>query len=270
MKIRKTKSGPGMEGIIVPFAALILAGFGWLLMGMTGFFTVMLAIFGAYSVLSLIFFLKTFNISYLAAAIFQVLIAIYMATLPKGILPFSDKRVSMFFYLCGLAVALWMLYMAVNKKSRWKGREVFELSAANAGPSTHGFTERPLPAGNVECTRLELLGLADYLKRNLVALAYWDNSTIYFVPVRMGQEYSMVLGMSPHYFQKTWISFDKEGNVTVKISRKDYYQYVDELEFDQLCQNMGDLFIEFFEDYKKGDELRILNKLDSVGMNFFS
>jgi hypothetical protein len=45
---------------------------------------------------------------------------------------------------------------------------------------------------------------------------------------------------------------------------------VEELEFDQLCQNMGDLFIEFFEDYKKGNELRILNKLDSVGMNFFS
>jgi hypothetical protein len=122
----------------------------------------------------------------------------------------------------------------------------------------------------VECTRIELLGLADYLKRNLVALAYWDNATVYFVPVRMGQEYSMVLGMSPHYYQKTWISFDKEGNVTVKISKKDYYQYVEELEFDQLCQDMGDLFIEFFEDYKKGDELRILSKLDSVGMNFFS
>jgi len=270
MKIRKTKSGPGMEGIIVPFAALILAGFGWILFGKTGFFAVMLGVFGGYSVVSLFFFIRTLNISYLAAAIFQVLIAFYMATLPVGVLPYSDKRVSTFFYLCGFAVALWMLYLAINKKSRWKGREVFELAAINIRPSTHGYTERPRPVGKVVCTHSELHGLADYLKRNLVALAYWDNSTVYFVPVRMGQEYSMVLGLSPHYFQKSWISFDKEGNVTVKISRKDYYQYMEELEFDQLCQNMGDLFIEFFEDYQKGDELRIINKLDSVGMNFFS
>jgi hypothetical protein len=270
MKIRKTKAGPGMEGIIVPVSALILAGFGWLLLGKAGFYFVMLLVFGSYSIVSLIFFIRTLNISYLAAAIFQVLIAMYMATLPFGIIGFGDKRVSMFFYLSGLSVAVWLLYLAINKKARWKGREVFELAASNVGPSNYGYTERPMPAGKVECTRTELLGLADYLKRNLVALAYWDNSTVYFVPVRMGQEYGVVLGMSPHYFQKTWVSFDKEGNITVKISKKDYYHYLEELDFDQLCKNMGELFIEFFEDYKKGDELRILNKLDSVGMNFFS
>ena len=106
--------------------------------------------------------------------------------------------------------------------------------------------------GKVEYGRSELLGLSDYLKRNLVALDYWDNSTVYFVPVRMGQEYGMLLGTSGHYYQKSWISIDHDGNVLAKISKTDYYHYVDELEFDGLCEGLGNLFIEFLEDYKKG------------------
>ena len=254
----------------MPVSALLLAAFSWLIFGAIGIIVTMMLIFLVYASMSLYFYFRTRNISYFAAFLFQFLMAVYLATLPISVVPFQDVRIAWFFYFCGLSVMAWLIYMAINKKARWKGREVFELAAEGVERSTHGYTERPRPVGKVECTRSELLGLADFLKRNLVALSYFDDSSAYFVPVRMGQEYGFLLGISGHYFQRSWISFDGEGYVTVKISKEDYYLYAEELEFDQLCESMGKLFIEFLEDYKRGEEARILNRLDGVGMNYFA
>jgi hypothetical protein len=269
-KPRKTKSGPGMEGLIIPAGALLLGAFSWLMFGKFGFFVALMMVFFGLSVMSLYFFFRTRNVSYIAAFLFQSLIGMYLATLPESILPFRDVRGALFFYFFGLTMMVWLIYQAASKKARWKGREVFELAAEGVEYSRYGYTERPMPVGKIEGTKSELLGFADFLKRNLVSLSYWDDSSIYFVPVRMGQEYRYLFGFMGHYFQNSWISFDREGNVTVKISKKDYYHYLNELEFDHLCQSMGDLFIEFFEDYKRGDEKRIMNRLDSVGMNYWS
>lgn len=266
----KTKAGPAMQGIFIPIGALLLSAFFFILYGPIGMAVALLFVFLLFAMMSLYFYYRTRNVSYLAAFLFQFLIAAYLAILPYSIVPYSDIRVAWFFYFCGLSMLAWLVYLAITKKAKWKGREIFELAAEGVSRSGHGYTERPRPVGQVECNRSELLGFADFLKRHLVALSYADDFSVFFVPVRMGQEYGFLLGMTGHYYQKSWISFDREGSVTVKISKDDYYLYAEELEFDQLCETMGKLFVEFFEDYKRGEEARILSRLDGVGMNYFS
>jgi hypothetical protein len=51
------------------------------------------------------------------------------------------------------------------------------------------------------------------------------------------------------------------------ISRNDYMRYQDTYSFDQLCYNLGRLFIDFFELHRKGEGIRIINRLNSLKMN---
>jgi hypothetical protein len=55
-----------------------------------------------------------------------------------------------------------------------------------------------------------------------------------------------------------------DGNVTVKVSDKDYRDYKERLSFDKLCTSVADIFIRFFEYYRKGLESRIMIELESV------
>jgi hypothetical protein len=69
---------------------------------------------------------------------------------------------------------------------------------------------------------------------------------------------------------RTWIAFDSEGNITVNISKADYMDFRDELSFDQLCENLGKLFAEFMEYYRKGEAGRIIYRLDELKLGVTS
>ena len=58
--------------------------------------------------------------------------------------------------------------------------------------------------------------------------------------------------------------------MTVIISRKDYLGYKEELSFDQLCENLGKLFIKFMEYYRKGEADRIIYELNEIGLGLTS
>jgi len=42
---------------------------------------------------------------------------------------------------------------------------------------------------------------------------------------------------------------------------------VDEFSFDQLCDSLGNLFIEFFEYYRRGEAYRIFDKMNALRLN---
>ena len=44
-----------------------------------------------------------------------------------------------------------------------------------------------------------------------------------------------------------WTLSDFDGNVSASISKKDYLAFTEELAFDQLCDSLGKLFIEFMD-----------------------
>ena len=231
---------------------------------------VMVLSFGLYSVFSILAYLRTRNIAYFAAFLFQSFMAIYFLTVPLGMMPIGTKAQAGFFYFCGLIVGVWLVYLMVTRKGKWKGKYIFELAARQVDESVNRFTERPRPTGKIEYTKSELFGFAEFVRRNLIAIPYVENNKIVFVPVTMGDEYLFLLGLAGNYNYHSWISFDFEGNVSASISKKDYMAFTEELAFDQLCDSLGNLFIEFMEYYKKNETERILHRIYSIKSGFFS
>ena len=78
---------------------------------------------------------------------------------------------------------------------------------------------------------------------------------------------SMQLGVNRNYFDGSWVSVSMEGAVSVSISQKDYLKYKDTYSFDQLCAQLGAVFVNFLELYKRGEGSRIIESLNSLNLN---
>jgi hypothetical protein len=53
----------------------------------------------------------------------------------------------------------------------------------------------------------------------------------------------------------------------VHISQKDYLNYREPLAFDKLCESLGRLFIEFAEQHRNGEGVRIIDRMNALQMN---
>jgi hypothetical protein len=223
--------------------------------------------FVLYAIFSLWIFFRTRNQSYLAASAWQFMFGLFLATNTRfKLIPGIDSAISGLIAFFLIASTIWLFYLLFTRRAKWKGREVFELASLSIEPQPDGFTERPHPAGKAEYTRSELNGFAEFLSKNLIAMPYIEENRIVFVPVKMEYEFSYIF--NPEKFKQTrsWIAFDYQGNVTVNVSKRDYIGYKEELSFDQLCDNLGKLFIEFMKYYRKGEAERILYKLNELGL----
>ena len=266
---RKFKPPYTIKGFIPLVIGLVAFVFAAAYFGIAAGLVVMVLLFGLYAMYSIWAFIFTHNIAYLAAFFFQSFMATYFLTVPHGLLPIGTKSQAWFFYFCGLIVGVWLVFMMITGKGRWKGRNVFELAAIQVNDTVNGYTDRPRPAGKVGYTKSELFGFAEFVKKNLIAIPYIENNNVVFVPVCMGDEPPFILGLAGDHRYYTWISFDFEGNVSASISKKDYLAFTEELSFDQLCDSMGKLFIEFMEYYKRNETERIRHKLNSVKSGIF-
>ena len=105
---------------------------------------------------------------------------------------------------------------------------------------------------------------AAFLHKNLIAIPYIENGSIV---ISINAKFARQIGLLTDYLDTTWVRFDNDGNVTANISRSDYLKYNDELSFDQLCNSLGKLFIEFHDLFLADDGLRILDRIDSLRLN---
>jgi len=268
---RKLKQDNSITGLIPALICLLIGAVIWVLIGPEEALISVAAFYILYAGFSFWIYLRTRNMSFLAASLWQLCCGIFLVTrpeLPLFIVP--DKKISGMVVVLLLAATVWLLYFLFTKRAKWKGREVFELASMAIEPLPDGFTERPRPAGSISYTRDELMGFAAFLSCNLVAMPYYEGNSVVLVPVKMGDEFSYLLNREKFRQNRSWIAFDFHGNVTVNISRKDYLDYKAELSFDQLCVNFGKLFIQFMEYYRKGEAERILNKLNELGLGLTS
>ncbi len=265
---RKLKYEFGIGGLLPALVMLIVFAFVTIFMGIGAGLVVLFIAFASFACLSSVTYLRTRNISYLAAAVFQTCWALYLLTVPQGLLPLGGK-ISSFFYFCGILSAVWLIYLVSKRKGKWKGSEMFELAAQPVEDSVNGFTDRPRPAGTAEYTKTQLMDFTEFVRRNLIAVPFIEENRVVFTLIRMGSEYTYLLNPNYSYFDKTWVAFDFSGKVAVNIPKKDYLQYKDELSFDQLCESLGKVFIEFLEYSKKGEHERILYKLNSLKLSTF-
>ncbi|MCU0461013.1 MAG: hypothetical protein MUF36_03190 [Bacteroidales bacterium] len=268
---RKLKQDNSITGLVPALICLSIGAVIWVLIGPEEALLSVAAFYFLYAGFSFWIFLRTRNMSFLAASMWQLLFGVFLVTRPDHpLIIVPDEKVSGMVVVLLLASTVWLLYFLFTKRAKWKGREVFELASMAIEPLPDGFTERPRPAGSISYTRDELMGFSAFLNRNLVAMPYYEDNSVVFVPVKMGDEFSFLLNREKFRHNRSWIAFDFHGNVTVNISRKDYLDYKEELSFDQLCGNFGNLFIQFMEYYRKGEAERILYKLNELGLGLTS
>ena len=111
---------------------------------------------------------------------------------------------------------------------------------------------------------------ARFAARHLIALPFFTSKNITLVPIKMGDEYGRLLGLSGDYRYATWVNFDMDGEVSVHIAQQDYLDFRENLSFDQLCTSLGELFIKFLELYSKGEGVRIIDRMDDLRLAVFS
>jgi hypothetical protein len=267
---RKLKQDFRIVGLIPAIIIVLSFIFTWILFGIrTGYFLLSIG-FLLYAVFSIFIYSRTRNISYVAASLFQGFYGLYLLFNPKGLLRAPDAGMANFFLVCSMISTIWLVYLLSQRKTKWKGREVFEMAAKSIEPDPDGFTSRPRPIGKTEYSMDELMGFAEFLRKNLIAMPHREDNIIIFIIIKMGEELGYMF--NPERFRQngTWISFDFDGNVSVSMSKKDYLDFKEELSFDQLCDNMGKLFISFMEYYKKGEPQRILDKLNELKLGLMS
>jgi len=228
--------------------------------------------FWAVGVMQLIIFTKTGNRTYLISLLYLAFIGTFTFSLDIEALHQGRglSKSSALLGVISLALFVWIFYLMVTDQVKWKGRYVFELAARHINEVSNGFTERPKPMGKLDYTHDEILDFSKFLARTLVCLSYFDAGKLYLVPVPQGKSMGMALGPAYKLLSNSWVSFDEHGNVTVHIAKKDYLNYRDTLSFDQLCDSMGRLFIDFLELYKRGEGIMIINRLDSAKSGLFN
>jgi hypothetical protein len=104
----------------------------------------------------------------------------------------------------------------------------------------------------------------------LIAVSYVGKDKVVFVPVMAGREFFFILGLKSDYTDETWVALDFDGNVSVNISHRDYLEYKESWAFDKLCESLGNLFVEFLEIYQRGEGVRIIDRMNAVGVSVFS
>jgi hypothetical protein len=163
-----------------------------------------------------------------------------------------------------------MIYMVATRRAKWRGREIMELAAYDVETGEDSYTDRPAPVAKIDYTKDEIINFAEYLKRKLVALPYYESERVVFIPIKMGNEFRHLFGSNIKYWDNTWVAFDYSGEVSAYISKRDYLDYKENLSCSQLTKRLGEVFIEFHGYFKKGEEIRIIDKVNEVKVGIMS
>jgi len=235
-----------------------------------GAFSFLGAVFFVYAAYTLLAFVRTRNTGFIVVALFQVLAGLVMALRLPSAMGGRPLGLPMFLVACMILFLVWTVILAATKRIKWGGCEVLELAAASVEQAQNGYTGRPLPVGKTDFTQQDILGFAAFARRHLIAATYVGRDRVAFVPVREGKEPAFILGLKSDYTSETWVCFDFAGNVSANVSQRDYLDYQEALCFDKLCQSLGDLFVEFVGMFQRGEGVRIIARLDAVGLSLFA
>jgi len=210
-------------------------------------------------------YFRTKNSGFLWMALAFLLIAVFAGQIAwMGLDQPKTEYIS--FVIAVFLACLIIIYIVFTKKIKWRTREILELAAMPVEDTKNGFSERPLPLGKIDGTNFEIKAFADFLKKNLIVVPYFEEGKVIF---SLTSSYSKQIGLKRGYTDESWVSFDNQGNVSVLITKNDYLKYKDAFSFDQLCTSLGKLFIEFFELYKNGDGIRVIDKFNELKLNPF-
>ena len=216
-----------------------------------------------YSVIISIIYLRSLNTGFLVLTITIFFDSVFCATVaaqPFG-LPEDVTRVFAFIIIILTVILLIFLF---NRKLKWRYREILELAALPVKETSSGYTNRPIPAGGLEYTKAELYAFSRFLHSQLIAIPYFESEGVVFC---ISAPLSKQLGLNRDLSESTIVTFGLNGTVSARISEFDYQKYVDHFAFDQLSNQLGSVFIQFFEWFEKGEGNKIIEKLNSLRLS---
>lgn len=215
---------------------------------------------------SLIVLIRTGNWHFLSLVLGQ-----FFATILLLMISLLDVEPNKVFFipiamLMAVSFTLMLIFM-IQRKLKWRSREILELAARPVQEKTNGLTQRPMPAGRHNYSMEELKKFSAFIGRNLIAIPVHEvNRVVLVINIPTGR----LLSFGSRYNDCSWVAFDLDGNVSVNISQADYFKYRDLYSFDKLCQSLGDLFIEFIKDYSQGKDFLIIERLNGLNLNIIT
>ena len=266
---RKTKDPNVLK--LIWFPVLIIGSF-FITASLTGFGPALYLIGGMFflaSVMPFITFWKTRNSGYLAVTMWAIFMFLICVSAPPAI---EDKSQAglLPLYLVGMYISMLIVaYLTFNRKLRWRGQEIFELAAFKVEDIGDSFSARPRPVGKVPISKTEMIRFVDFMTRNLIAFAFREENRVIFVLGLPGKDTRYLLGLKKDYLNDTWVAIDYDGNVTVNITEADYLLFKQDLDFDQLCQSLGNVITEFLELSKQGQNSQIIDIMNALRLHPF-
>ena len=170
-------------------------------------------------ILALIVFVRTHNTYFIVSILAHLFATAFLLLISLGFIE-NNKPV-----LIGLAALMLifqtlMIIFSLQKKMKWRSREVLEIAALPVQEIKNGFTHRPLQAGIAEYSPRELQNFSSFIRQNLIAIPIRESKRIVFI---INIPWSRLLLNNKLYEDRSWIAFDHEGNVSVNISQDDYF-----------------------------------------------
>jgi hypothetical protein len=270
--IRKLKPDRNVAGPLIPVSMILVFGIAsWVFDLPTGLLVTSILVL-AYSLFYLLAFARTRNYAQLILFADVVFAGYILLTLRRYFNEdILDNLEFALAYFSGLVFFGFVLgYLLLTRKLKWRGREVFELAGGPVEEIGDGYTSRPRPVGKVEYSPEQVRRFARFCAQNLIALPYATSQNTTLVPIKMGEEFGRLLGLSGDYRDATWVNFAADGEVSVHIAQKDYLDYRYPLAFDALCTSLGQLFVDFFELFNKGEGVRVIDRMDDLRLPVFS
>jgi len=267
--IRKLKPDRNFYGILIPFAVLAIGALFGFLIDLAAAAYFITAFFWAYALYSFLTFVRTRNAGFIVVTLYQLTVGVMALLVPERIGGPKDPEIIFLMFLI-IFFLVWLIILFITKKMKWRGREILEMAAGPVEDTGSGYTTRPLPAGKTEFTQRQIIQFAQFAMRHLIAVPYIGKDKVVFVPVITGRESLFIVGLKSDYTDETWVAFDSNGDVSVNISHRDYLNYNEELSFDQLCESLGNLFIDFVELFLRGEGIRIIDRMNNVNISPFS
>lgn len=223
-----------------------------------GFSLVLLSpIFAVYSILSILLFIRTRNMGYMIKSLMFFFLLLFVILLFFT----GNKILTLFMGGISLIFLVWLIILIAIRDYKWRTSQMLELAAMPVDEIKNGYTMRPMPAGKADFEWNELLRYSYFIRRNLISVPYYEKDKVIF---SLNRSRIKLISFSSNYIQDSWVAFERSGQVSVHISKEDYKMYKDNYAFDQLCNSLGNLYVDFFKLFRQNKEAEIIRRIDII------
>jgi len=257
-----------ITGLVPAIVALVSFALVWLVLGKDAALKWIFLAFCFFALMALIAYLRTRSIGYMASTFYLVMCCFMIAT-KNGFIP-GGRDIAPAMGILFMVSVIVLAFMLLTRQVKWRGRDILEMAAQPVDDIVEGYTDRPHPVGRAEFTRREIMDFESFARRKQIAWTYVEPDRVVFVPIKMGDEFGYLFTRYRSYEGETWVAFENDGQVNVHISQVDYLDFREDLDFDQLCRSLADVFIDFLDLHRKGQDNRIMDRLDAMKIGLFS